>query len=383
MPYDTIFYNYKSLSKKTDERQMNKKLLVKKQGKLLPDLTLPIPPSGIVSVGNDASATIELQSDAVAPEQFVIVCEGGQLTLLCRVDNTQINENILPQGSLHNLEVGDTIAIGEFEIAVETEESAEKILSGKAEEPAKIENIEFVPPIPAVLQREENFQSAPPIAPPSSNGEKTFDPDKSLSEVLDGLRSEEKFYFQIENGIAEKRRIYVETEEMWLGWAESGDCVISENPSEIIAPRAQIRKDWSGVVLYPLKSKNIWLNNQVLEEPHRLKNDDSLQMLSKDKFLQDAKTTVRFHEPTALLVLDSILPKELPPPVSLERTKAPDPIHESRTPNNGKNAIVKKQQTVRKKGGQILGYFSGLEILIMIIGILVAAAFIFLVLEYF
>lgn len=358
---------------------MNKKLLVKKQGKLLPDLTLPIPSSGIVSVGNDASATIELQGDAVAPEQFVVVCESGQMTLLCRVDNTQINENILPQGSLHNLEVGDTIAVGEFQLMVETDESAEKILSGRADEPLKAPNIEFVPPVPVVLQREETFQPAPP----NSNGGKTFDPDKSLSDVLEGLRSEEKFYFLIENGIAEKRRIYVETEEMWLGWAESGDCVISENPNEIVAPRAQIRKDWSGVVLYPLKSKNIWLNSQVLDEPHRLKNDDSLQMLGKDKFLQDAKTTVKFHEPTALLVLDSILPKELPPPVSLERTKAPDLIHESRTPNSGKIAIAKKQSAVKKKGGRMFGYFTGLEILIMVVGIFVAAAFIFLVLEYF
>lgn len=364
---------------------MSKKLLVKKQGQLLPDLTLTIPPSGIISVGSDASATIELQSETVAPEQFVVVCESGQLTLLCRVDDTQINGNILPQGSLHNLEVGDSIAVGEFELTVETSESADKILSGKADEPAivqnpeNIENAEFVPPVPAVLRREENFQPAPP----KPNGGKIFDPDKSLSDVLAGLKAEEKFYFLIENGVEEKRRIYVENEEMWLGWAETGECVISENPAEIVAPRAQIRKDWSGVVLYPLKSKNVWLNSQVLDEPHRLKNDDSLQMLGKDKFLQDAKTTVRFHEPTALLVLDSILPKELPPPVSLERTKAPDEIHESRTPNSGKNAIVKKQPIAKKSGGKIFGYFTGLEILIMIIGIFVAAAFIFLVLEYF
>lgn len=358
---------------------MNKRLLVKKQGKLLPDLTLIVPPSGIVSVGSDASATIRLTGGTVAPEQFVVVCESEQMTLLCRVDNTQINGDDLPQGSLHNLEAGDKIEVGEYELSVETAESAELILSGKPIEPPKFQNEEFIlPPVPVVLQQE-------PVqaVPPNANGGKIFDPDKSLSEVLEGLKSEEKFYFLIENGIAEKRRIYVETEEMWLGWAESGECVISENPSDISAPRGQIRKDWSGVVVYPLKAKNIWLNSQVLDEPHRLKNDDSLQLLSKDKFLQDAKTTVRFHEPTALLVLDSILPKELPPPVSLERTKAPDLIHESRTPNRKNNALAKKQKVVKKSGGQIFGYFTALEILIMIVGILVSATFIFLVLEYF
>lgn len=355
---------------------MNKRLLVKKQGELIPDLTLIVPLSGIVSVGSDASATIELKGEAVAPEQFVIVCEGGQMTLLCRVDNTQINGDILPQGSLHNLEVRDTIAIGEYELSVETAESAEIILSGKAEEPVEIpQEPESVAPAP---KREELSEKVAF----HRNGEKFLDPNKSLSEVLEGLKAEEKFYFLIENGVEEKRRIYVETEEMWLGWAASGECAISENPSDIAVPRAQIRKDWSGVVLYPLKNKNIWLNKQVLDEPHRLKHDDSLQMLSKDKFLQDAKTTVRFHEPTALLVLDSILPKELPPPVSLERTQSPDLIHDSRIPNADKNALVKKQK-IKKKGGRIFGYFTGLEILIMVVGILVAASFIFLVLEYF
>lgn len=354
---------------------MNKRLLVKKQGKLIPDLTLIVPPSGIVSVGSDASATIELKGEAVAPEQFVIVCEGGQMTLLCRVDNTKINENVLPQGSLHNLETRDCIAIGEYELTVETAESAERILSGEAEEPVKVSLPEIEIPAP---KREELSEKVAF----HRNGEKFLDPNKTLSEVLEGLKAEEKFYFLIENGVEEKRRIYVETEEMWLGWAASGECAISENPSDIAVPRAQIRKDWSGVVLYPLKNKNIWLNKQVLDEPHRLKNDDSLQMLSKDKSLQDAKTTVKFHEPTALLVLDSILPKELPPPVSLERTKAPDLIHDSRIPNADKNALAKKQKT-KKNGGRMFGYFTGLEILIMIVGILVAATFIFLVLEYF
>ena len=109
--------------------------------------------------------------------------------------------------------------------------------------------------------------------------------------MLEGLKAEEKFYFLIENGSQEKRRIYVETEEMWLGWTASGECLISDDPADIALPRAQIRKDWSGVVLHPLKNKNVWLNKQVLDEPHRLKNDDSLQLLSKERALPDAKTT--------------------------------------------------------------------------------------------
>ena len=205
--------------------------------------------------------------------------------------------------------------------------------------------------------------------------------DESLSDVLEGLKAEEKFYFLIENGSQEKRRVYVETEEMWLGWTASGECAISDDPADIALPRAQIRKDWSGVVLHPLKNKNIWLNRQVLEEPHRLKNDDSLQLLGKEKALPDVKTNIKFHEPTALLVLDAILPKELPPPVSLEKSRSPDAIHETQSAE--KNAIAKKQAAVKTGNGKFFGYFTALEIFIMIVGILVAASLIFLVLEYF
>ena len=351
---------------------MNKRLLIKKQGEFVPDLTLIIPPAGIVSVGSDASATIELEDESIAPEQFVIVCEAGQLTLLCRVDNTQINGNLLSKGSLHNLELHDTIVVGDYSLTVETGEAAEKLLAGETKEISEIQERTESPPVEKIKIEEQVEKNS------SQKTEKPiFDPDKSLSDVLKGLKAEEKFYFLIENGTQEKRRIYVENEEMWLGWAASGECVISENSSDIALPRAQIRKDWSGVVLYPLKNKNVWLNKQALDEPHRLKNDDSLQLLSKEKALPDAKTNIKFHEPTALLVLDSILPKELPPPVSLEKSRPPDAIHETQ----GAGKLVKKP--IGTKNGKVFGYFTGLELFIMIIGILVAASLIFLVLEYF
>lgn len=353
---------------------MNKKLLVKKQGKYISDLTLTIPKSGIVTVGSDASATVELTDENIAPEQFVIVCEGEQMTLLCRVDNTQINGNTLSQGALHNLNLYDEIIVGDYALKLETAESAEKLLNTKPEEiPELIETIET----PAVEKVKERV-----VETVSAQNEISFDPNKSLNDVLESLKSEEKFYFLIENGSEEHRRIYVEKEEMWLGWAATGECLISENPSDITVPRAQIRKDWSGVVLYPLKNKNVWLNKQILDEPHRLKNDDSLQLLSKDKYLPDVKTNIKFHEPNALLVLDSILPKELPPPVSLEKTKSSDLILDTQSSGRitAKNQLLSKSKSSK---GRIFGYFTGLEILIMIIGIIVAASFIFLVLEYF
>ena len=281
----------------------------------------------------------ELADGNVAPEQFVIVCEGELLTLLCRVENTVINGNILAKGALHILELRDQIVVGDYSLLLETGEMAEKILSGEiAETPAITQVTE-----PQRIEPIQSGQAANILSRKYS--ESPLDPDKSLNDVLEGLKGEEKFYFLIENGIEEKRRVYVEAEELWIGWAASGECAISTNPADIAQARAQIRKDWSGVVLYPLKNKNVWLNKQVLDEPHRLKNDDSLQLLSKDKYFPDAKTNIKFHEPTALLVLDSILPKELPPPVSLEKTVPPDLIKELQNAENNKSV----KQTKRGK----------------------------------
>lgn len=348
---------------------MVKRLLVKRRKELLSNLTQEIPANGIITVGNDASATIELKDEKIAPEQFVIVCEEGAMTLLCRVDGTAVNGEKLPQGALHNLQFGDEIKIDSYTIIPETDENGEKASSVNL-----AETTAYTAEIP---QAESNL---PPEVHTTNSPDKQ---ERSLSDVLENLRSEEKFYFLIKETDAESRRVYVESEEMWLGWTASGECAFSGNPEEIEVARAQIRKDWSGVVLYPLKKGDVWLNDETLAEPRRLKNDDKIFLLSKENARLNLETVIKFHEPTALLILDSILPKELPPPVSLDEkaldagTKELDEtdlIHSSRIP-------VASEKTLRK--GNIFGYFTITEIIIMTIGTLITAAVIFLILELY
>lgn len=335
---------------------MAKKLLVKRRKKILSELTQEIPANGIITVGNDASATIELKDEKIAPEQFVIVCEDGAMTLLARVDGTRINGENLPQGALHNLQFGDEIKVNGFTLTPEAEET-------NGHQKAKFE--------PAAAENQPNADAVPPV-------EKN---ERSLSDVLENLRSEEKFYFLIREADGENRRVYVEGETMWLGWTRAGECALSAREEELEAPRAQIRKDWSGVVVYPQKKGDIWLNEETLTEPRRLKNDDKIFLVSKDTAKLNLETVVKFHEPTALLILDSILPKELPPPVSLDEAKtAASPtetdeaelIHSSRIP------------PVRTRPRRnIFGYFTITEIIIMTIGTLITAAVIFLILELY
>ena len=157
--------------------------------------------------------------------------------------------------------------------------------------------------------------------------------------------------------------------------------VISAEANEIAVLRAKIRKDWSGVVVYPQKKGDVWLNDETISEPSRLKNDDKIFLLSKEGAKLALETVIKFHEPTALLILDSILPKELPPPVLLDETAKDsgakeidetDLIHTSRIP-----PIISEAKK------RIFGYFTVTEIIIMTIGTLITAAIIFLVLELY
>lgn len=345
---------------------MFKKLLVKKQDEFLPEFTQDIPTVGIITVGNDHSATIELQNSQAAPEQFVIICEEENATLLCRVDGTIVNGKPLPQGALHLLQTKDEIAVGDYTIVIETPENANSLLNGET--------------LPAFSVEEAETEQSPP--------EDEVKAGKNLNEVLENLRGEEKFYFQIENGEGKNARQYVETEEMWLGWTDAGECLITSDADEIESPRAQIRKDWSGVILHPLKTDFVWLNDQPIAEPHRLKNDDRFLILAKETAKPDTEIVVRFHEPTALLALDSILPKELPPPILLDKNGkaesfSPDGVNIHRTDGGIHTSKIPPAPAQTAKKAQIFGYFTIAEILIMAVGTLAAAAIIFLILELY
>ena len=116
---------------------MVKRLQVKRRKKILPEFTQEIPANGIITVGNDSSATVELKDESIAPEQFVIVCEDDSMTLLCRVEGTSVNGEKLPQGALHNLQFGDEIKVKDFTITTGADET-----NGFS----KAENIAIAPP---------------------------------------------------------------------------------------------------------------------------------------------------------------------------------------------------------------------------------------------
>jgi len=366
---------------------MLKKFLVKNQEKIIAELTREIPENGIFTVGNDSSATLELKDGQIAPEQFVVVCEADRITLMCRAGGGQVNGQNLPQGSLHNLEPEDVISVGVYTLIFDTAENVDaSVASFLAESTENQSTQENTEPDDATLKKQKSRKKIGEQSEISTSR-------RSLSDVLEELRSDEKFYFSIENTTGEKQRSYVEGEEMWLGWSSAGDCVIGVDTADIEVPRAQIRKDWSGVVLYPLQPEAIQLNSETLTEPRRLKNDDHLLLLTKNKAQFDETMTIKFHEPTALLVLDSILPKKLPTPVLLKPVAETAITSPSLSVNgNGEASHQRIHTTVRPaiskdrmktKKSPVFGYFTLTEIMVMTVGTLIASVIIFFVLEYF
>lgn len=328
---------------------MGKRLSVKHQGILMSDITTEIPANGIITVGNDPSSTIELPDRSIAPEQFVIVCEPDQIILMCRVDGTKINGKSATQGTIHKLQNGDQIILKNYEFIFESDEN-------------------------------NNIQELSENSLEESEEESDNKNEKTLTDVLQSLRTEEKFYLKIETKSGDAQKLFIEDEEVFLGLSENGKVVLDRDENEIQFISAQIRKDWSGVVIYPFQNEKIWLGNNILGEPYHLKNDDLIFLQDPNTLKPDFKNKIRFHEPTSLLALDSILPKELPPPISLEETEiqfgdAEEYIYPQ---NELPPPRIKKQ--IKKL---YFGYFTITEIIIMIIGTLITSVLIFLILEFY
>ncbi len=349
---------------------MPNRLLLKKNDQIVRDSTREIPANGIISVGSDPFATLSVPDSAVAPEQFIIVCEEGKFILLNRAAGTIVNQKPLAAGALQPLETNDLITIGTHSILITDRETAEFEVENQIAPQQIAESAEILP-IPGK-------ESAPEITDSPIH--------TTMNDVLENLRADEKFYFLIEDEVAGKRRIYVDFDEMWLGWTNAGLCIVSENPAEISTPRAQVRKDWSGVVLYPNQPQTVRVNDAILDEPYRLKNNDSLNLQLPPDIKSNTRTSVKFHEPTALLVLDSILPKELPKPVSINQNGTLQKISSRPTAiaPNETGKIAKESKSLNKRQARkIFGYFTFSEIIIMTIGTLVTAALIFIFLVLF
>ena len=164
-----------------------------------------------------------------------------------------------------------------------------------------------------------------------------------------------------------------------VGWDETGRR-ISCDAAQVSAARAVVRKDWSGVVALPLSVGMVLVNGETVEGPRRLRDGDRVTLLPTGASEPEDACLV-FHEPASLVVLDTLLPQQqLPPPVT--RGAAETNAAESSALAPRAQAVAVAKAGPFSPGRRYFGYFTPTEVLIMIVGTLVAAVIIFMILEY-
>lgn len=327
-----------------------------------------------ISVGNSFGSNVFLDDENIADEQFVIVSEDDKKILVNRADGTFFNDEPIDKEIRTELQNGDEIQIGDFTLSfLNVNYKVKKSLFIPASTPSgKLKIIDKNEDVDDEILQESHLES---------NGNVIG--QKSFADILSSLRKEEdRFYFQLVNG-ENQERLNIENEELQVGWDLTGR-ILSTDPNIVVMPRASIKKDWGGVMLTPQNKESVWVNNESIESPKRLKNGDKLTFLSAFSSAPQKNVYLEFCEPAALVEINSILPQELPS-VAPNRTDLEE-LNGNKNGNGQKQAIAKiknqKAQTKKSAKKKYFGYFSFGEVFLMFLATVFAAILVYLILEY-
>ena len=331
----------------------------------------------IVTIGSDPGASLSLTDPSIAPEQAIVIREDGRPLLINRAPGTVYNGELLPREARRPLVEGDRMEFGPYVVSVadaggDSEEAARYA--------ARAEDVRHARP-------DERDTAAGPRggeggAPSDAQAREQPQPQgRSFAAILDSLRTEEdSFYFVVESAAGQGRRVRLEAAETMVGWDETGRR-ISCDAGAVVAARAVVRKDWSGVVALPLSPGMILVNGETVEAPRRLRDGDRVTLLRVSA--QDPEDDcLVFHEPASLVVLDSLLPQQhaAAPPL---KAAAEASAGEATSLARQSPAALEARTGIAPAERRYFGYFTPLEVLVMIVGTLVTAAIIFIILELY
>ena len=287
-----------------------------------------------ITIGNSPFASLSLNGSIRSEEQLVIVLDETEPQIITQAEGTSLNGEILELNSSVPLKDGDLLAIGTYTI-----------------------NVAFEDETPS----------------PNVNGKAP----KTFAAILDSLRTDEdRFYFVIEGGTQSGSRIPIELEEMPLGWDETGEQICFDI-SSIIDLWAVVRKDWSGVLLQTQTSFGITVNGEPLEDERRLRDGDRVFLNPPPRRVAgNTQLVLTFHEPTSLVILDSVMPRIPREDAALAQAESgPASAVERRHFGQQFAALIKSDK-------EYLSVFTFVELTAMAIGTIVGAFIIFLILNY-
>ena len=330
---------------------------------------------GIITIGSDPGATLRLTDPSVAHEQAIIIREEGQPLLINRAPGTVFNGEPLAREARRTLADGDRIDFGPYSVSVAP---AEADSEESARYAARAEDRSLARPDERDAADTRGVEGG---AYGDAQSGQQQPQGRSFAAILDSLRTEEdSFYFVVESASGQRRRVRLEAAETMIGWDETGRR-ISCDAGTVLAARAVVRKDWSGVVALPLSPGMILVNGETVEAPRRLRDGDRVTLLRVTAHEPEDDCLV-FHEPASLVVLDSLLPQQqtAAPP---SRAAASGGAGESSSLVRPSPAAVELKTGLASPERRYFGYFTPLEVLVMVVGTLVTAAIIFIILELY
>lgn len=356
----------------------------------------------IVTAGSDPGSTIVLAGSDIAPEQFIVFDEESETVLMNRAAGTSVNGRDLKPGARVALKVGDKIETGDFVLlfgesgsedvpapAPSAEQRAKAATApGETGTPTSEKVKDDEPGLKAAIAGRESGAATEPakeaivetadetVAEIKTEKEKDPAVDKDFSKILHELREEDTFSFHLRDAEDVVQRIPLLKDQLWIGTQHGRVAIIDqeENLEEVFA---RVKKDWSGVVIFPKSEQQTLLNGGKLAEPKRLKNDDVLSLID-DFEGEELAASIVFHEPVSLLALSSILPGDIPEPVS---PAASSPSANISLGGESTATVAGSPGQVSTGPRLVFGYYTILEIIVMAFGTLVTAAIIFFVLE--
>jgi hypothetical protein len=342
----------------------------------------------LITIGNDPEATLRLNGSVVASEQVVIVDGTLEPLIINRAEGTLLNGERLSLNARRLLKTGDLLVIGTYVISV--------VLDDGMRQPgpltARDRDTRDFGAENAPLNDEgfEDFfrtsRADPTRSRPSDDSHGAFPsrtdsrtrPPKSFAAILDGLRTDEdRFYFVIEGSSQNGVRAPIEREEMPVGWDETRTLILFEI-SYISDLLVIVRKDWGGVAVHPQSEGRAFVNDEPLDVPRRLREGDRISFVKANQ--GQSLPVLVFREPTAVVILDSLLPRPLP--------SNPDPAPAVESSGRAGLAVLGVHEPVKKLAGLVrsdkeyFGTFTFAELSLMAIGTLVGAIIIFLILNY-
>jgi hypothetical protein len=315
----------------------------------------------LITIGSGATATVQLADAQIAPEQGVIINENGHPLFINRSKGTILNGEEIEQGIQQELKNGDRLVIGSYNLMVELENGHNSI------EPEK--------------NAEGAGQNGQALAAVGNNEVNSF------ADILSSLRQEEdQYYFQVNEPDGAKRRLLLEADEIVLGWNNEEKFFTSDKELIVDQPQASVRKDWSGVTIYPNGEEAILLNNALLEAGTRLKNGDKLVFSRRLIDVGAQSLEIVFCEPAALIELNAILPQELLTN-ALEITQTGEiKVDQDALDALGEQneiAAVENQaeQQIKPRSPYYFGYFTRTEVIILTVGTILTTILTFILLE--